>query len=452
MNRSIAAIGLFLCISSAAEAQDAAHWPQFRGPQASGQTHGAPIPTKWNGEKGEGILWKTEIPGLGHSSPVVWGDRIYLTAAISGKAKPKLKVGLYGDIAPVNDETAHKYMVYALDRTTGKIVWERLAHEGVPKVKRHTKATHANSTPVTDGKHVVVNFGAEGLYCYDTSGKLAWKKDLGDLDAGFYMVPKAQWGYGSSPVIHAGVLLVQADVQKESFLAAFDVETGKELWRVARDEVPTWGSPAPVRVGDATHVVVNGWKHIGAYDLADGKEIWKLEGLGDIPTPTPVFGHGLAFITNAHGAGSPIYAVKLDAKGDISLQDDALSNDGIAWSIQRGGAYMPTPVLAGDLLYVSKDNGTLAVFDARSGERKYQERLGGGKTGFTASSVASGDHLYVTSELGETFVVKLGETFDLVVQNEIGEIVMASPAIADGTLYLRGQKHLFAVGTSTAPD
>jgi outer membrane protein assembly factor BamB len=433
-------------------AEEEAHWPQFRGPQASGQTHGPPIPTAWSGETGQGILWKTEVPGLGHSSPVVWGDRIYLTSAISGKKDPKLKVGLYGDIAPVKDDTVHRYMVYALNRATGKIVWERMAHEGVPKIKRHTKASHANSTPVTDGKHVVVNFGAEGLYCYDVSGELVWKKDLGELDAGFFMVPQAQWGYGSSPVIHAGVLLIQADVQKDSFLAAFDAASGKQLWRTARDEVPTWGSPAPVEVGDATHVVVNGWKHIGAYDLADGKEIWKFNGLGDIPTPTPVFGHGMAFITSAHGAGSPIYAVKLDAKGDISLKDDALANDGIAWSVQRGGAYMPTPVLAGDLLYVSKDNGTLAVFDARSGERKYQERLGGGKTGFTASSVASGGHLFVTSELGETFVVKLGETFELVSQNEIGEIVMASPAIAAGTLYLRGQKHLFAIGEARPAD
>ena len=218
------------------------NWPQFRGTAAMGVSAGNP-PIEWNGENGKNVLWKTEIPGLGHSSPIIWGDRIFLTSAVSESGEAKLKTGLYGDIGSVNDEGVQKFNVYAVDRKTGKIVWERTAASGVPKIKRHPKSTHASPTPATDGQHLLVSFGSEGLFAYDLNGKLLWKKDLGVLDAGYYMVPDAQWGYASSPVIYDGVVLVQADVQKNSFIGAFDVATGKELWRTPRGDVPTFGSP-----------------------------------------------------------------------------------------------------------------------------------------------------------------------------------------------------------------
>jgi len=206
--------------------------------------------------------------------------------------------------------------VYRIDKRTGKILWERTAHEGVPRWPRHPKSTHANPTPATDGRRVVAFFGSEGLYCFDVDGKLLWKKDLGPLDAAFFAVPDAQWGVASSPVIHDGVVYVLCDVLNDAFLAAFDVETGRELWRTPRHDVPTWSTPTVLEVGGRALLVVNGWKHIGGYDAKTGHEVWKMRGGGDIPVPAPVVAHGLVFITNAHGPGSPIFAVRAEARGE----------------------------------------------------------------------------------------------------------------------------------------
>jgi outer membrane protein assembly factor BamB len=417
-------------------------WPQFRGPAASGIGAGNP-PVTWDGDSGRNILWKTEIPGLGHSSPIIWGDWIFVTSAVAEKGESSLKTGLYGDITPVKDEGPQKFKIYCIDRKSGRIVWERVAASGVPKIMRHPKSTHASPTPATDGKRVVVSFGSEGLFAYDMSGKLLWKKDLGVLDAGFYMVPEAQWGFASSPVIHDGVVIVQADVQKNSFLAAFDVKTGKELWRTSRNDVPTFGTPAvaPYTAGKAKglQVVVNGWHHIGGYDFKTGKELWTLKGGGDIPVPTPVTADGLIVITNAHGQGRPIYAIRTDASGDITGSKTA-----IAWTIERGGNYMQTPLLDKGLGYFCFDNGVLTVYQLATGEKLYQQRLGSA-TGFTSSPVAA-DRLYITNEDGHTFVLAKGGSYRVLGENELGETVMASAAISGDVLYLRGRKHLFAIG------
>jgi len=256
------------------------NWPQFRGPAAGGVGSGTP-PLEWNADSGKNIRWKAEIPGLGHSSPVIWGDRIFLTTAV-GAGDAALKVGLYGDIDPVKGEGEQSFRVYCLDRKSGKILWERIAVSEQPKILRHPKSTHANPTPATDGKHLVAFFGSEGLFTYDLSGKLLWKKDLGLLDSGFYMVPDAQWGFAASPVIYEDMVLIQADVQKNAFLAAFDINTGKELWRTTRDDVSTFSTPAvfPYTAGGAhgQQVVVNGWKHIGGYEFAHRQGIVEAEG------------------------------------------------------------------------------------------------------------------------------------------------------------------------------
>jgi outer membrane protein assembly factor BamB len=396
---------------------------------------------KWNGEEGVNVAWKTPIRGLGHSSPIIWKDRIFVTSAISGKANPELKVGLYGNITPVEDDTSHKFMVYCLNRKTGKIVWERTAYSGVPKVKRHTKATHANSTMATDGRRIVAFFGSEGLYCYDMGGRLVWKKDLGLLDSGFFMVPSAQWGFASSPIIHQGKVFIQCDVQKGSFVAALDLKNGDEIWRTPREDVPTWSTPAII----GNTLVVNGWKHIGGYDFKTGKEVWKLTGGGDIPVPTPISAHNLIYITNAHGRMSPIYAIKTTATGDISLASDSASNEHISWSHHREGAYMPTPLVYGDYLYVSRDNGLLGCYNAKTGERIYNERMGTGRTAFTASGVAADGRLYYSSEDGDIYVVKAGPKFELLATNPMGEVCMTTPAIAGDALYFRTQSHLVAI-------
>jgi outer membrane protein assembly factor BamB len=291
----------------------------------------------------------------------------------------------------------------------------------------------------------VAFFGSEGLYAYDLKGELVWKKEFGTLDSGFFMAPEAQWGFASSPIIRDGRLVIQVDVQKGSFVAAFDVRTGRELWRTARADVPTWSTPAVVSMNGREQVIVNGWKHIGGYDLETGKEVWRMTGGGDIPVPTPITGHGLVFITNAHGKMSPIYAIKPTATGDISLKEGETSNAHIAWSYARDGAYMQTPILYGDILYVCRDNGVLSAFDAKTGQRHYQARLGNGSTGFSASAVAAAGRLYYTSEDGDVYVVKAGPSFELLATNSLGEVAMATPAISEGTLIFRTRGHLLSI-------
>lgn len=449
LRRSVA-IQVFL--ASAALARAAApgdgNWPSFRGPGASGVADGHPAPSTWDVAKGENIRWKTPIPGLGHGSPVIWGDRIYLTTAVGDRGAAELKVGLYGDIQPIEENFPHRFIVLCLDKHTGAILWQQTAHEGVPKIKRHTKATHANSTAATDGKHVVAFFGSEGLYCYDVDGKLLWKKDFGVLDAGYYVVPQAQWGFGSSPVIFEGKVIVQCDVQHDSFLAAFDVRDGRELWRTPRDDVPTWSTPAVHRGPGRAQVIVNGMRHIGGYDLETGRVLWMLEGGGDIPVPTPVIAHDLVYITNAHGAMAPIYAVRLSATDDVTPASEEQPGEHVAWWLSRKGNYMQTPLVYGDNLYMCMDNGVLTCLDARTGQQHYRQRLGSGRTGFTASGVAADGKLYFTSEEGDVYVLKAGTEFEQLAANSLGEVCMATPAISAGVLYFRTQRQVLAIGSA----
>ena len=428
---------------SAKPAARSSHWPSFRGDRATGVADGVPTATEWDVASGKGIAWKTPVPGLAHSSPVVWGDRVFLTTAVRKEGEAELKVGLYGDIQPVADEGEHLFQVLCLDKKDGKILWTQTAFDGSPRYPRHTKGSFAASTPATDGEHVVAFFGTEGLYAYDFAGKLLWKKDMGDLDSGYYMVPAASWGFASSPVIHEGLVLVQCDVQKGSFLAALDVGDGKEVWRVTRDEVPTWSSPTvDVREGRA-QVICNGYKHIGGYDLKTGKELWKLEGGGDIPVPTPIVAGDLVYITNAHGQMAPILGIDANAKGELSL--DPEKSEFMRWSELRKGNYMQTPLVYGEFLYCCNDSGILTCLDAASGEEVYRQRLGSGRSGFTSSGVAADGKLYFASEEGEVFVVKEGFEFEQLAQNDLGEECMASPAISDGMLLYRTRGQLIAI-------
>jgi len=446
MSRMARILSLLVLLAAAAPVTAGSpEWPGFPGPAARGIA-GGPAPLKWDVPASQGVLWRTRIPGLGHSSPVVAGDLVCVTTAISGKIDAPLRVGLYGDIQPVEDDSEHQFKVYCLDRKNGTIRFEPTAARGVPKVKRHTKSTHASSTMAADADRLVALFGSEGLHAYDRAGKPLWSKQLGVLDAGFFLVPAAQWAFGSSPVIHGGRLIVQADVQKGSFVAAFDVQTGRELWRTPRADVPTWSTPTVQVAGGRPQVLVNGYKHIGGYDLATGRELWRMTGGGDIPVPTPIAAHGLIFFTNAHGPAAPIIAVKETAAGDISLAEGVSSGEHVAWSQRRDGAYMQTPLVWGDLLYVCRDNGVLSAYEAKTGRRLYQQRLGDGSTGFTASAVAAEGRLYFTSEEGDVFVVKAGPEFELLGTNPLGEVTLATPAIVDGVMFFRTRDHLIAVG------
>ena len=442
----VCALCLFLTSLAGGKETKTVNWPQFRGPSASGIAEGFETPLTWNVPESENLKWKTPIPGLGHSCPVVWKDRVFLTTAISDKEKDSLKIGIYHEIAPVEKDGPHAWVLYCIDKATGKIIWERVCHKGVPKDKRHTKSSHANCTPATDGKRIVSFFGSEGLYCHDFNGTLLWKKDFGILDAAFFRVPRAQWGFASSPVIHEGVVLVQCDVLKNSFLAALDLETGKTLWKKTRNDLPAWSSPAVSLEGEATQVVVNGYRHIGGYDFRTGKELWRFRGGGDIPVPTPVTGHGLAFITNAHGRLAPIYAIRLDSRGDVSLPPGKSSSKQVPWSVNRGGAYMQTPLLYGDYFYNCRDNGVLACFEAKSGKLVFQARLGPGLGGFCGSPVASGGKIYYVSEIGDVVVIKAGAPeLKVLARNPLGETCLSTPAISEGEMFFRTRSHLVAL-------
>ena len=227
-SRSTLALSLLLA-ATLSGAQDGVHWPSFRGAAGGGVADGYPTPERWNLATAQNVRWKTAIPGLAHSSPVVWGDRIFVTTVVSRGGDDSLKVGLYGDIAPVEDDTEHAFRIVAVDKKTGNVLWSRLAVQSVPKIKRHPKATHANFSPATDGRHVAAFFGSEGLFVYDASGRLLWKKDFGVLDSGFFSVPEAQWGFGNSPILHGRSVIVLADVQENSFIAAYNLSDGKEL-------------------------------------------------------------------------------------------------------------------------------------------------------------------------------------------------------------------------------
>jgi outer membrane protein assembly factor BamB len=436
-------IAALLACAAAALGQDGIHWPRFRGPNGSGIAEGYATPAGWDVDRGQNIRWKVRIPGLGHSSPVIWGDRVLLTSAVDRRGEAALKTGLYGDIQPVTDEGEQVWTILCVDKRSGRLLWERKAHEGRPRVRRHPKSSHANSTVATDGKYVIALFGSEGLYAYDLEGKLLWKKDLGVLDSGFFVAPDAQWGFGSSPVIFEDLVIVQCDVLTNPFLAAFRLTGGCEVWRTKRDEVPTWSTPAIHGEGGQAQVIVNGYRHIGGYEARTGKPMWRLRGGGDIPIPAPVVADGLVFLTSSHGGSSPIYAIRLSAKGEVAPGG---KRSDVAWSLLRDGAYIPTPIVYRGLLYVCRDNGVLSCYRAQSGERLYQQRLGSGRTGFSASLVAADGKLYATSEDGEVFVVRAGETFELLRTNTLSEPCLATPAISEGVLLFRTRNHLIAVG------
>ncbi|MCH7885986.1 MAG: PQQ-binding-like beta-propeller repeat protein [Planctomycetes bacterium] len=422
-----------------------AHWPGFRGHRASGVAEGHKLPVEWDVESGKNVKWKRAIPGLAHSSVAIWGDRVFVTTAVSKDPNPYLRVGLYGESPDHPEDVEHDYRVYCLDKRSGRILWEKSAHKGIPKTKRHIKATHANCTPATDGKHVVAFFGSEGLYGYDINGKLLWEKDLGYLDSGPSEVADLQWGFASSPVIVDGRVYVVCATRNASFVAAYDVTSGSEIWRTPRPNYPGWHSPTVYTGPGPAQIITNGYKHMGGYALATGKELWKMHGGGDVPVPTPIIAHDLIYIANAHGAKSPVYAVRPTASGDITLTDGQTSSDHIAWTLADVRNYMQTPLVYGDYLYCCRNSGILSCHNAKTGEKVYKQRLASG-VGFTASPVAGDGKIYFASEEGDVYVIKTGPKYELLAKNAMGEICMATPAISEGNLFFRTRGHVVAIG------
>src|SRR5688572_10177457 len=320
----------------------------------------------------------------------------------------------------------------ALDAKTGRPVWQQTAFDGEPREKRHIKSTYASATPATDGKVLVAFFGSQGLYAYSLDGKLLWKKDLGHLDVGAYDIPSYEWGTASSPVIHDGRVIVQVDTSKDDYLLALDSTTGREVWRTARQELPSWGMPTIVKAAGRTEIVTNSSNFVYGYDFATGKELWRLRGSSQITAPTPIFTPDAIIVTSGRRPTAPILAIKPGATGDIT------GTASILWQKVQRGAYMPTPIIHGTQLYVLGNAGVFDSYNYRTGEEIYRGRLVHKGSGFSASPVISDGRLFASSEDGDIFVVKLGPAFDVLAQNAMGEPLMATPAIADGTMFVRG--------------
>lgn len=427
--------GAIACASSASAQQ----WSSFRGSDTSGVDAAGQPPTTWDVARGTNVAWSTPIPGLGHSSPVVWGDRLFVTSAVplasSGGAASDEAVNLK-DGNSVASTARHAWRLYCLDRGTGRIVWERTAHEGLPRVKRHSKASQASASPATDGTHVVAMMGSEGLYAYDMSGTPLWTKDLGRLNQGYVDDQTAEWSPGSSPVIHDGLVIVQNDRHADSYVVAFDVKTGQQKWRVGRDEMPSWATPLVV-AGPRPTIVTNSPRFIRGHDAATGRELWRVEEGSQVKVPTPVVFEDLVIVTGGWpNGGRPIIAIRT-ATGEV------------AWKLERGSSYTPTPLVYQGVLYVCIDNGILSAYDPRTGKRHYQQRIAPDAGGFSASPVAAAGRIYFASEDGVVFVVRAGTTFELLARNDMKEMMLATPAVVGDTMFVRTRTHVVAITAST---
>ena len=422
-------------------------WPSFRGPHASGVADGQHLPDRWSGSTGENILWRTPIPGLAHSSPIVWGDRVFVTSAISSRPNATFKPGLYGDGEASEDLSPHRWVLYAIDKRTGKIVWERVAFEGEPREKRHIKSTYASATPATDGRIVVAWFGSHGVHAYDMHGKPLWNVDLGRLDIGAYDIPSYEWGHASSPILWNGLVLLQCDTQADSFVVALDAATGKTVWKSDRDELPSWGTPTVVTTAAGEEVVTNASNFIRGYDPRTGRELWRLGGSSKITAPTPIFANGLIVVASGRRPEAPLFAIRPGARGDLTLTPGSSSSESVAWSKTGRGSYMPTPVAYDGILYVLANNGVLDAYDLQTGREIYRQRLTHLGSGFSASPVAADGRIYLTNEDGEILVVAAGREFRHIATNAMGELLMATPALSDGVMYVRSSSSLFAVGS-----
>jgi outer membrane protein assembly factor BamB len=415
-------------------------WPSFRGPSGSGVAASATPPLTWNVTTSANVAWRTPIPGLGHSSPIVWGNRIFLTTAISRDASSQtLALGENGGIDPVNDQAPHEWRVLALDRDSGKVVWTQNVHQGRPRVKRHPKASHASATPVTDGRVLVAMLGSEGLFAFDLNGKELWRRDFGPLAVGLADDPSYEWGPASSPVIYEDMVIVQNDRYTDSFLIALDLQTGKELWRSSRQERPSWTTPlVHVHDGQATLVVVSPL-YIRGHDLRTGRELWRIaDPDGQVKVSTPVAAGDLAIATGGWpSAAKPIVAMR--------ARDGA-----VMWRHERGSPYTTTPIVYEGLVYVLTDNGILSAYDVASGTRVYQTRLSPRAGSFSASPVAAAGRLYFASEDGQVVVIRAGRKFEVLATNEMNDVCMATPALSDDLMLVRTKSHLYALRNRTS--
>jgi outer membrane protein assembly factor BamB len=430
------AIGTVLHASTAWSADN---WPQFRGPGARGVSDETDLPDTWS--RTENVVWTAKIPGRGWSSPVIWGDRIFLTSAeqLKGKSE-KVKPGLYfgGERQRIYP---HRWSVFCIDFKTGKILWDKVAHEGDPFEGHHLKNSLASETPVTDGERIYAYFGNVGLFAYETNGKLAWKKDLGKYRTAY------NWGTASSPVLHGDRIFIVNDNEEHSFVTAIDTKTGNEIWRVDRDEKSNWATPYIWENDVRTELVTCGKKKVRSYSL-DGKLLWELDGMSSIVIPTPFSAHDLLYVTSGYVMSNhkPIFAIKPGAKGDISLKGKETSNEFIAWFQAQGGPYNVSPIVYEKTLYVLYDRGFIAAYDAATGKPIYPKTRLGASSEYTASPWAYNGKLFCLSEHGDTQVIAAGGAKPKILHtNELDDLCMATPATSRGSLFIRTETQLYRI-------
>ncbi|MFZ4985267.1 MAG: PQQ-binding-like beta-propeller repeat protein [Blastocatellia bacterium] len=431
-------ITVVLAVPAAVVATD--HWPQFRGPGATGVVEDPRLPDTWSAT--ENIAWKTPVPGLGWSSPIVWGDRIFLTSVVKQGSTEAPRKGLYfgGERYDLSKED-HRWMVYALDFRTGRIVWEREAFRGLVRASRHLKNSYASETPVTDGRYLYAYFGNLGLFCYDLKGTLVWKKDFEPHKTRF------GWGTAASPVLHGDRLFILNDNDESSYLLALDKRTGRQLWRVEREAGTNWATPYVWENGQQTELIVPGTKAVRAYDL-DGRQLWEFSGMSSIVIPTPFSKFGLLYIASGYVGDQhrPVYAIRPGASGDISLREGETSNRHIAWYQRQAGPYNPSPIVYGDQYYTLLDRGFFTAHDARTGREIYgKQRIDLNAGAFTASPWAYNGRIFCLSEDGDTFVLQAGAEYKQLAKNSLGEMSMATPAIARGSLFIRTAANLYRI-------
>ncbi len=417
-----------------------AHWPQFRGPNSSAAADRINLPDTWS--KDNNILWQVDIPGRGWSSPVVWGDKVFVTAVRNDKT-PAPRKGLYiqdliGKIPPGD----HQWLLYCLDLNTGKILWQRAAKKGTPGSPIHLKNTYASETPVTDGQRVYAYFGNLGVFCYDLAGKELWSKSLGSYKT------RMGWGTGASPILHKNHLYIVHDNDEKSFLIALDAKTGHEVWKEDREEKSNWATPFVWENSQRTEIVTPGTGRVRSYDLA-GKLLWEFKGLSIITIPTPSAGKDLVYVSSGYvlDVSRPVYALRPGATGDITLKPRETSNQYIAWCQRTAAAYHPSPLVYRGHVYVLYDRGFLACFDAGTGKEVYgKTRIDAGSDKFTASPVAADGKIYCLSEDGNTFVVRAGPKFEVLAKNSLDDMTLATPALARGSMLLRTASKLYRIG------
>jgi outer membrane protein assembly factor BamB len=410
------------------------YWPAWRGPLATGVApHGDP-PVEWSETKN--VRWKVELPGIGHSTPIVWGSRVFLTTAVP--VGDPLDEPIYSTAPGTHDGLPvthrHRFVVLAVDRASGEIVWQTTVREALPHEGGHYTGSLASNSPVTDGTHLFAFFGTHGVYCLDNSGDVLWRRDFGEM--------QSLHGHGeaSSPAVYHDTLVVNWDHEGDSFLVALDKATGEEKWRAERNEVTSWSSPIIVEHDGRVQVIVSGTSRVRGYDLATGKVIWQCGGLSANVVASPVAGDGMVFVGSSYDKKA-LLAIRLDgARGDIT------GTDRVAWTRIRGTPYVPSPLLYGDSLYfLNHYQGILSRADLQTGKDQNGPFRLVGLRDIYASPVAAAGRVYVTDRGGITLVLSHDDDPKILAANRLNDRFSASAAIVDGELYLRGERHLYCL-------